>query len=77
MVLPYMTLRRMLLRFVGMLGNRPVDDAAIHYIGKAVVEEDDSKDRMKKEVADTENVVGATIHDSEKAAVEIRGNAGK
>ena len=38
-MLPYMTLRRMLLRFVGMLGNRPVDDAAIHYIEKAVVEE--------------------------------------
>ena len=38
-MLPYMTVRRLLLRFVGMLGNRPVDDAAIHYIEKAVVEE--------------------------------------
>ena len=39
--------------------------------------EDDFKDIMKKEIADTENVDGATIHDTEKDAVEIRGNAGK
>ena len=39
--------------------------------------EDDFKDRMKKEVIDPENVDDAAINDTEKAVMEILGDAEK